>query len=578
VLIDLLRKALGRPNDARPGPEAVVAEALALESAGRPGDALQGLRAALDGGAARSNALLRTLARLEAQSGDPGRAVALLTEAVAANPASADTLGDLGNAYLMLDADREAESAYLRALEAQPEHAVSLNNLGLLRTRSGEREAALDCFRRAYRANPDFTPALQNLVAWLPDSTVPHEDIAMLEGMIARTPGNAAAHAALGALHLRGAFNAGPALAALDRAIGLGADDPQVHTGRGVALHELGRHAEALAEFDRALVHDPRDIHARFHRAVTLLAQQRYEEGWPDYALRLESEGPGRRTFPHPPWEGQDLAGRTLLVYAEQGIGDEILFASCLPDVVAHAAQVVIDCDPRLASLYRRSFPAAEIRGASQVEPTEWAAQLAADFQAPIGNLPRYLRRTVGAFPPHAGYLRADPDRIAYWRAQLASDDETAPRVGLSWRGGTLRSRGPARSVAPEQLAPLFDVAGLRWVNLQRAASARELDGVAKTPLAWPDALEDLDDTAALLGALDLVITVDNTVAQLAGATGRPVWLLLPFSPEWRYGTGGERTPWYPTARLFRQSSPGDWKTAIDRVARELCTWVAARR
>jgi tetratricopeptide (TPR) repeat protein len=577
VLIDLLRKALSRSRDFRSGLESVVAEALALESAGRQGEARQTLQEALDRGAAHTSALLRTLGRLEAQGGDAGRAVALLTEAVESDPTSADALGDLGNAYLVLDADREAESAYLRALAANPDHAVSLNNLGLLRTRRGEREAALDCFRHAFRSDPDFTPALKNLVAWLPDTAVPETDIAMLEDVTTRMPDNAAAHAALGALHLRGAFNAGPALNALDRAIALGMDDRQVHTNRGVALHELGRHAEALAEFDRALEHDPRDTHARFHRSITLLAQQRYAEAWPDYALRLESESPGRRTFPYPIWEGQELSGRTLLVYAEQGVGDEILFASCLPDVVARAARVVVDCDPRLAPLYRRSFPTAEVHGASQLDPTDWASQIEADYQTPIGSLPRYLRRSVDAFSPHGGYLRADPDRIAHWHSQIAPAGDAAPRVGLSWRGGTLRSRGAARSLEPEQLAPLFEVPNLKWVNLQRGASVKELmaalGAVATARLAWPDVLEDLDETAALIGALDLVITVDNTIAQLAGATGRPVWMLLPSAPEWRYGVSRDRMPWYPSARLFRQSSPGTWKLAVERTARELCTW-----
>jgi tetratricopeptide (TPR) repeat protein len=584
MLIELLRKVLGRSRDSRAGPESVVAEALALESAGRSGEARQTLREALDRGAAHSNALLRTLARLEAQGGEARRAVALLTEAVDSDPTSADALGDLGNAYLVLDADAEAESAYQRALAINPGHAASLNNLGLLRARRGEREAALDCFRRAIRSDPGFSPALRNLVAWLPDTAVPEADIAMLEGVITRMPRNAAAHAALGVLHLRGAFNAAPALAALDRAIGLGADDAQVHTARGVALHELGRHAEALAEFERTLAQDPRDMHARFHRSITLLAQRRYAEGWPDYDLRLKSEGPARREFPQAPWEGQDLAGRTIFVYAEQGVGDEILFAGCLPDVVARAAQVVVDCDPRLVPLYRRSFPSAEIRGASQFEPTDWASGIEADYQAAIGSLPRFLRRSADDFPQHHGYLRADTDRAAHWRAQLARGGDAAPRVGLSWRGGTLRSRGPSRSIDLEQLVPLFEVPHIQWVILQRGASAGELNaalGAAGKDLAspaWPDTLENLDDTAALLGAVDLVITVDNTIAQLAGATGRPVWILLPFAPEWRYGMGSDGTPWYPTAKLFRQDSHGEWKSPVHRAARELCTWADGRR
>jgi tetratricopeptide (TPR) repeat protein len=582
VLIDLLRKVFGRTRTPGEGVEAVVSDALALESAGRRDAAREALRATLGRGASPSNTLLRTLARLEAQGGDPNRAVALLTQAVASAPDSADTLGDLGNAYLVLGVDREAEAAYVRALTVDPDHVRSLNNLGLVRARRGEREAALECFRGAFRRDPEFAPALENLVAWLPDDAVPATDIALLEQTIARMPNHVAAHAALGALHLRGAFAAEPALAALDRAIALGADDVRVHTSHGVALHELGRHGEALSAYERALALDPKNVRARFHRAIALLALGRYAEGWTDYELRLISEDRAQRTFAFPAWRGEDLAGRSILVHAEQGLGDEILFAGCLPDIMQRAARTIVDCDPRLESLYRRSFPGAEIHGESQLAPTDWAARLEVDFQSPIGSLPRFLRRTSAEFPSAgAGYLRADPDRVAAWRARLAGAG-AGPWIGVSWRGGTLRSRGPARSLAPELLAPLLATGGLNWASLQRGASEAELTtlhlGSAPPVAGWPDALEDLEETAALLGALDLVITVDNTIAQLAGATGRPVWVLLPFAPEWRYGTAHDRTPWYPTARLFRQASPGAWKRVIDPVARELCTWAAARR
>jgi tetratricopeptide (TPR) repeat protein len=579
MLIELLRKAFGRPRPARADPDAISA-ALELESAGHPAEARRVLQAALDAGAVRGNAFLRTLARLEAQGGDAKQAVTLLTEAAAGDPGSAGTLCDLGNAYLVLNAEREAETAYLRALEADSEHVIALNNLGLLRARRGERDAALGCFRRAFRLDPQFTPALDNLVAWLPDTAVPHADIAMLRELTARAPGHAAAHAALGALLLRGAFDAEPALAALDHAIALGLDDSDVHTRRGVALHELGRAEEALTAFERALAHDPGCVAARFHRAIALLALGRFAEGWPDYELRLRSEDRPQRAIPGVRWHGEPLNGRTLLVYAEQGVGDEILFASCLPDVIRAAGQCIVECDARLARIYSRSFPEAKVIGGSQHEEIRLPIGMTVDYHVPVGSLPFHFRRTSGDFPSEARYLRPDPARVAAWRERLAAIGPDLT-VGLSWRGGTLRSRGPARSIDLAALAEMLRTPGVCWVSLQRGAEAEELDAVWRQCgvqiRSWPDALEDLDEAVALVAALDLTVGIDNTVAQLGGAAGRPVWLLLPVGAEWRYGVAGNQMIWYPSARLFRQTKAGQWSHAVRPVAEALLETVNAR-
>jgi tetratricopeptide (TPR) repeat protein len=579
MLIELLRKAFGRTRPARADPDAISA-ALELESAGHPAEARRMLRAALDAGAVRGNALLRTLARLEAQGGDAKQAVTLLTEAAAGDPGSAGTLCDLGNAYLALNAEHEAETAYLRALEADSEHVIALNNLGLLRARRGERDAALECFRRAFRLDPRFTPALDNLVAWLPDTAVPHADIAMLRELTARAPGHAGAHAALGALLLRGAFDAEPALAALDHAIALGLDDSDVHTRRGVALHELGRAEEALTAFERALAHDPGCVAARFHRAIALLALGRFAEGWPDYELRLRSEDRPQRAIPGVRWHGEPLNGRALLVYAEQGVGDEICFASCLPDVIRAAGQCIVECDVRLADLYRRSFPDATVVGGSQHDPIVPPPHARVDLHVPLASLPGYVRRNLADFPRETGYLRPDSGRTAVWRDRLATLGPGIP-VGIAWRGGTLRSRGPARSLDLAHMSPLLATPGVRWVSLQRGVAPGEIEGIERAlgirVHTVAETLEDLDETAALLGALALIVTTDSTVAQLAGATGCSVWVLLPVGAEWRYGVTGERLPWYPSARLFRQVRRNDWSVPLETAATALREVIGAQ-
>jgi len=530
-------------------------------------------------GAAADVQQLARRARLEAQGGAPQRARTMLERAARLAPSSADIRTDLGNVHAMLGDYAAAARSYADALALDPGHPAAHNNLGMLLARDGEREAALGHFRAALEADPQFAPAIRNLVAWLPDDAVPATDIAALERIVARIPDHAEAHAALGALHLRGAFEAESALVALDRARALGLDDADVHARRGVALHDLGRADEAIAAFDLALARNPRHIAARFHRALSLLALGRFAEGWPDYELRLRSEDRPQRTIAGVRWQGEPFEGRTLLVHAEQGVGDEILFASCLPDIVSRAGLCIVECDARLASLYRRSFPGATIIGGSQREPIAIPADVRVDLHVPVGSLPGYLRRSRTDFPAHAGYLRADPQRTAAWRARLAESGQRCS-VGVAWRGGTLRSRGPARSVALAELSAILAIQGVDWVSLQRGAAPEELEAMQRAHgarvLSFPQALENLDETAALLAALDLVITTDSTVAQLAGASGRQVWVLLPVSAEWRYGIDGERMPWYPSARLFRQAAPGAWSAVAGRVARELCTWAGA--
>ncbi|MCZ7565281.1 MAG: hypothetical protein M5U08_17110 [Burkholderiales bacterium] len=295
--------------------------------------------------------------------------------------------------------------------------------------------------------------------------------------------------------------------------------------------------------------------------------------------MRLLSEDRARPRLPTTPpparWQGEDLADRGILVQPEQGVGDEILFASCLPDLIERAGRCVIQCDARLVSLYRHSFPRATVLGSAE-SPADDMSRARLDYHVPIASLPMYLRGTRAEFPRRESYLAGSVRRVAAWRRRLAGLGE-GPWVGLSWRGGTARSRGPARSVPLAMLARALHASGVRWVSLQHdcteaeLAEIRQAHGVLIHRL--PEALTDLAETAALMGALDLVITIDNTVAQLAGATGRATWAMLPFVPEWRYGVSGDSMPWYPAARLFRQSAPGAWGPVLEAVARALDAW-----
>lgn len=267
----------------------------------------------------------------------------------------------------------------------------------------------------------------------------------------------------------------------------------------------------------------------------------------------------------------------------EQGLGDEIMFASCYSQVIRHARQCDIECDPRLRTLFSRSFPGAtfypleDLHTTAQTEPGG-----AVDARIYAGSLPAFLRRSANDFPVHHGYLKPDPDRVARWAGQLA-DLGNGLKVGLSWRGGTVFTHRVRRTLALADLGAVLSVPGVNWVNLQygdRAGEIAELRHCSGVEIVdWPEAVDgDYDETAALIGALDLVISVCTSVVHLTGALGRPVWVMTARVPEWRYGLDAPSMPWYPSARLFRQETQGDWGTVLGDVEQALRRQVESGR
>ncbi|MEO8442715.1 MAG: hypothetical protein ABI547_09525, partial [Betaproteobacteria bacterium] len=281
-----------------------------------------------------------------------------------------------------------------------------------------------------------------------------------------------------------------------------------------------------------------------------------------------------RRPVEFARWDGGEAAGKTLLVYAEQGLGDEIMFASCIPDVVAAGTHAVIECSPKLEGLFRRSFPHTTVYATPPDRALPPGLQNAPiDMQIPIGSLPLHFRRTRADFPRHSGYLHAEPARIAAWRERLAALGPGL-KIGISWQGGTHKSRLPVRSLPLAQWLPILQARNAHFVDLQyidfsaERAALRASTGVEVH--SWEQVRADYEETAALVSALDLVISVCTAVIHLGGALGRPVWVMAPFIPEWRYGISGEEMPWYPSVRVHRQPAYGDWDAVVDNVARSL--------
>jgi hypothetical protein len=290
----------------------------------------------------------------------------------------------------------------------------------------------------------------------------------------------------------------------------------------GLAIQEQGQFDAALAHYERLIAGSPNVVEYRWNRGLARLSSGDFEHGWPDYELRNSRSGRSvERQFPFAPWTGAPLSARNLLVYGEQGLGDEIMFASCLPDVITQARSVVVECDRHLEALFQRSFPAAAVHGAPRDSNRTWLhAFPELDTQIAISSLALHLRRQWSDFPDHHGYLRADPARVRFWASRLAGLG-AGRKIGLSWRGGTVKTRREARSLEIEHCLPLLQVRGCRFVCLQAGDCADELAllrGQGAQIEWWHEAVADLDELAALVTALDLVISVPTAVAHLTGA------------------------------------------------------------
>jgi tetratricopeptide (TPR) repeat protein len=348
------------------------------------------------------------------------------------------------------------------------------------------------------------------------------------------------------------------------------------------ALTNLGMHDEALPLLDRAIEVNPRDAHRRFLRASVHLLNERFGPGWDDYSFRQLSSVKHLRTLALPEWKGEPLEGKRIVVLCEQGLGDQVMFASCLPDLLALApARVVVEAVERVAPTLARSFPGCEVVASKQDAAMEWLRDRGDfDYYVAIGDLPRVFRRQASSFLRHEGYLTAAPERVMHWRRVLESRGE-GPYVGISWRGGTEVTRKALRTMKAVELAQAVARAHVQQVCLQYGDVGDDLRAVEQAGISlshWPEAIQDLDEFAALISALDLVVTVCNTTVHYAGALAKPLWVMAPRVPEWRYGLRFRSLPWYPTSRMYRQTRDRDWAEVLAAVERDLVTQFGRRQ
>lgn len=479
----------------------------------------------------------------------------------------------LGLIYSMTEEPDEAIYAYNMAIHHDPEFAEAYYRRGNELKDQNELESAVESYKKAIELNPNFAQALCNLGVVLLRQKKHEDALPHLLKAIESEPDLIGPYGNIGLLY-RELARFDEARQAFESCLKVDPNAPAGLCNFGLMLSDLGEYEAAIGYFDQALASEPDMYQAQWNKVLALLVMRRYEEGWIGYEKRRLQPDTIRRPFVQPYWDGAPLTGKRILIFGEQGLGDEIMFASCIPEILAGTEQVIIECEPRLARLFARSFSPAVVHARASLDESDWLQNHPhVDFQVSSGSLPKHFRGSVSAFPLHTGYLCADSERTHSWRREL---ETLGPglKIGISWRGGTSKTLRAARSLDILQLTPFTAHPNIKLINLQYGEVEAELEQfrniTGQKIFNYEPAIKDYDETAALVTALDLVISVQTAVIHLTGALGRPVWVMIPRCAEWRYGHDGTTMPWYPSARLFRQTELGDWESVINNVTAEL--------
>lgn len=559
--------------------QASIDQAVRLHREGQLEQAAQGYRAVLAAEPGNADAL-HLLGVAEFQAGRHDAAAQLIGRSLAiaeGNPAAHSNLGNVRAAQGRL---QEALGCYERALELKPDYADALLNLANARSRLGQAAEAAALLDAALRLDPRLAEAHCSLGSVLRDLGRAQEAEASCRAAIALKPMLAQAHCNLGAV-LEDAGRSEEAIASYRRALEIDPGFAAARASLGNSLMSVGELAEAGEQLREALRLEPGLERARFALANWLLMRGDYAAGLPLYEARFAGEGLSgmyeglRRRMAAfrdlPRWRGEEAPGRSLLAWTEQGLGDSLMLLRYLPLLKGRGfARVIAYCDGELERLVR-SLP-----GVDEVVTRAAPPPLArADLHCPVMSLPLAFGTRLDTVPQQVPYLFPPEALQRAWAARLPQ--APAARVGLVWAGGARYPRNPQRSLRLAQYAPLLAIGGVRFVSLQQGDAAAQLAASASGVIDWMSECKDLADTAALIANLDLVITVDTAMAHLAGAIGKPVWMLNRYESEWRWLFEGERSPWYPTMRVYRQAAPGQWDEVVARVAADLHAWLAAR-
>jgi Tfp pilus assembly protein PilF len=534
VAADLIRRAIARD----PGQPIYHGNlGLTLTRLGRLDEAIACFQKALALGSRDPN-VLNNFADALCKTGKPDRALPIFRQAIAMDPPLAEPHNNLGIALADLGLIDDAVASYRNALRLNPRFAEARNNLGnaLLKKRLFD-EAILE-FEQALAVRPDYPEAMMNLGAALK----------------ARNQDDRATDLFRRALKLRPDFF-------------------EALLNYGQALCDSRQFDEAIAAFRKAVALRPDDPAAHFHLSGVLLLTGNFSDGWREYEWRLLKPdfGIDKTRFPQPRWTGQDLAGKRILLHAEQGAGDVIQFSRLAGLLARRGAQTILACPPTLLRLLRTLDGISHLITNTQTVPDF-------DYHCYLLSLPLLLGLNLQTIPANVPYLHPQPEWAEHWRTRLMPLGDRN-KIGLVWAGNPNYSNDHNRSIPLSAFAPLAEISGVSFISLQKGDPQRSDAATAPPPPGFElidhtGEIFDYADTAALIANLDLVIAADTSVAHLAGALAKPVWTLLPFHPDLRWMLDRSDSPWYPTMRLFRQPRPGDWQTPIRQIADALGAFV----
>jgi tetratricopeptide (TPR) repeat protein len=466
-------------------------------------------------------------------------AVPLLTRVVKLRPDLVDHRLNLARAQILADKSDDAVATLQELLRLVPNHAPALINLGVALKKTGKTDDAIAAYRKALEAAPNDPGALNNLGTALQEEQRYREAEACFRQALAARPGYADAHLNL-SLTLRHLDRVDEAVEEARKSLALKADSAEAHTALGFALLLKGELKEGFAEYE--------------------------------WRSRMADFSSPQRSFTSPPWNGEPPAGKTILVHDEQGVGDAIQFARYAPMLQARGARVIFECNGQIVRLMSRLKGVDQVVGRSPSPPPH-------DMHVSLLSLPYLLGTTLEAIPASGPYLSPEPEAAEAWRRKLGP--RTALRVGVVWAGNPEFREDRIRSPGLAAFAPLFDVPGVEFYALQKGGGRKDLAQMAgRLPSSFIDLGEEIGnfaDTAAIMTNMDLIISSCTAPPHLAGALGRPTWVVLPAACDWRWLQKTVWTPWYPAMRLFRQDACGDWGPVIERVRLEL-TQAAANR
>ncbi|WP_206956866.1 tetratricopeptide repeat protein [Trinickia acidisoli] len=529
---------------------------------------------------------LQLLGALSLQSRRYEEGIALLERALEIDPRQAAVHSNLSFALNAIGRHDRALAEANRAIALKNGFVDALNNRGVALAGLDRPEEALAGFEKALAAKPEFPEAWSNRSCALRDLGLADAAVASCDRAIALRPGYAEAWSNR-ANALSDLNRPLDAQASYERALAASSQFADAWNNLGLTFVDMNRHADALACYERALALEPESAETHWNRALCLLQMGDLAAGFAEYEWRWRRRriAPSRRAFDAPLWLGDTpLTGKKILLHAEQGLGDTLQFCRYAALVARLGAHVVLEVQPELARLLTNLEGVAELATAGEALP-------AFDYHCPLLSLPLALRTVVTTVPADTPYLFAQAQASAHWRTRIEQAvPRSALKVGLVWAGGhrphvpELRKNDARRSMSVDRFAPIIEVPGVQFFSLQKGAKAeqqlgamREHNEASRRVIDWTEALTDFADTAALVDNLDLVISVDTSTAHLAGAMNKPVWILNRLDTCWRWMLGREDSPWYPSARLFRQPALGDWDSVIEAIARALSSLVKTR-